>query len=284
MNFHRQLFTSIVGVVIAIVQPIILPTLALETTQIGEIARSITVLVDGQNPGSGVIIGKDKTTYYVLTAKHVVATDDEYEIVTPDKLHYPLNYSQVKKLSNIDLAVIQFTSDRDYQVAQLSRSKSLPPGMPVHIYGFPNPGREIKERIPFFTPGNITATSNARDGYGLIYTNFTRAGMSGGPVLNSEGQVVGIHGRAESELNPSGNTVEATGVNLGIPISLLFELAPTINMDAILDKSAANATTQTPAIPTPQPVLLTPNGVPSRPTVVQPSGNNNNPVCAGRNC
>jgi S1-C subfamily serine protease len=275
--------TAIMGVSIAIVQPAILPTFALEVTQIGEIAKSVTVLVDGQNPGSGVIIGKDKTSYYVLTAKHVVATDDEYGIVTPDKQHYPLNYSQVKKLPNVDLAVVQFTSDRDYPVAQLNNSKSLPPGMPVHIYGFPNPGREIKERIPFFTPGNITATSHANDGYGLVYTNFTRAGMSGGPVLNSDGQVVGIHGRAESELDTSGNAVQ-TGVNLGIPISVFFDLAPTIGMDGILEQSTANATVQTPTIPKPQPIQLSPGGVPSRPTIVKPSVNNGDPVCAGRNC
>ena len=38
------------------------------------------------------------------------------------------------------------------------------------------------------------------EGYGLGYTNEIEQGMSGGPVLNESGQVVGINGRLKYPL------------------------------------------------------------------------------------
>lgn len=269
-------------------------TVALEPTQIYDLAKDMTVLVDGQNPGSGVIIAKQGQTYYVLTAKHVVATEDEYEIVTSDRQRYTLNYSLVKKLPNIDLALIQFSSDREYKLAQLTDSKQAKPGTVVHIYGFPNPGREIKERIPQFTSGEITANSPLKDGYALVYNNVTRAGMSGGPILNEDGMVVGIHGRAESEadrVNESGTgTSEKIGFNLGIPIDTFVSLAKQVGINLALEQETAspqqqpntsNSASSTEIIP--PAAVSSPTGL-SRPTVVSPSSVPSNNVCAGRNC
>jgi tetratricopeptide (TPR) repeat protein len=62
-------------------------------------------------------------------------------------------------------------------------------------------------------------------GYEFIYTNNTAPGMSGGPILNREGQLIGIHGRGErdqvaiKERGLSENT--KTAVNQGIPISYI---------------------------------------------------------------
>jgi serine protease Do len=54
--------------------------------------------------------------------------------------------------------------------------------------------------------------------------------MSGGPVLDSKGLVVGIHGRA------AGNKVTGkVGINLGIPVNLFLRLLPEtgLNMQKI---------------------------------------------------
>jgi hypothetical protein len=269
--------------------------LALEATEIYDIAQEITILVDGQNPGSGIIIAKQGNTYYVLTAKHVVETEDEYEIVTPDRQRYPLDYSQVKQLPNVDLAVISFQSDRQYKLANLVDSSKAKPGTVVHIYGFPNPGREIKERIPQFTSGEITANAPLNDGYALVYTNVTRAGMSGGPVLNEDGLVIGVHGRAESEASQTGNesgagTSGKIGFNLGIPIDTFVNLAKQAGINLALEQPVESTNTEQTSsnstaeaeitIETP---VSSPTGF-SRPTVVRPSFQPETTVCAGRKC
>lgn len=64
----------------------------------------------------------------------------------------------------------------------------------------------------------------------MVYTNVTRAGMSGGPVFNDDGKVVGIHGLAEGrEVVLPGyqgdRSVIKAGFNLGIPINTFVRLS-----------------------------------------------------------
>ncbi|MEM9980330.1 MAG: trypsin-like peptidase domain-containing protein, partial [Cyanobacteria bacterium P01_D01_bin.2] len=87
---------------------------SLEPPDINALAKDSTVRVNGQSPGSGVIFKKQGDTYYVLTAKHVVETPDEYEIVTPDEQVYPLDYAKIYPMANTDLAVTEFNSEQAY--------------------------------------------------------------------------------------------------------------------------------------------------------------------------
>ena len=93
--------------------------------KIKAIAEPITVRIDASKEnGSGVIVAKQGETYYVLTAEHVVAKEREYQVVTPDGKQYPLDYSKVKKIAGADLALLQYSSQEDYQVATLANYKS----------------------------------------------------------------------------------------------------------------------------------------------------------------
>ncbi len=101
------------------------PELSGIAAKIKAIAEPITVRIDTSDKnGSGVIVAHQGANYYVLTAEHVVAKEQEYQVVTPDGKQYPLDYSQVKKIAGSDLAVLQFTSQQDYQVATLANYKS----------------------------------------------------------------------------------------------------------------------------------------------------------------
>jgi S1-C subfamily serine protease len=212
---------------------------SMSATQISQVAMTITVLIDGQNPGSGVIVQRNGRTYYVLTAKHVVATPDEYDVVTPDKKKYRVDYKRVRKFNGVDLALLEFDSDENYSIARIGDSQKATLGAPVYVAGFPNPGREIRERIFQFRSGEISARppKPLADGYALVYTNSTREGFSGGPVLDGNGLLIGIHGRAEVDANQpipanqGGSVLPArVGVNLGVPINTFLELAKTVQL------------------------------------------------------
>lgn len=231
MKFYYGLSAAIIGAAIVMVQPQVAVPQTFNEQDIGTLAKEVTVVINGQNPGSGVIISKQGNIYYALTAKHVVATQDEYEILTADGTKHKLDYRTVKKLPNVDLAIVQFTSNQNYRVAELGDSDSTKEGATIYISGWPHPGPALTERIYQITSGTMSGRPLAQlpDGYELVYTNVTRSGMSGGPIFDSSGRVIGIHGRADGEpvFNPeTGQTVNVkSGFNLGIPIKTFFEIA-----------------------------------------------------------
>jgi tetratricopeptide (TPR) repeat protein len=205
--------------------------LALSSTQVATIAEQISVRIDGQAPGTGILLSRQGQTYFVLTAAHVVATPDEYDVITPDGQKYKVNYAQVKKLPGVDLAVVPFTSARSYPLAKLGNSSQVQRGMPAFVAGWPTGGNAITNPTLLFQQGIVSANSQVTqaDGYGLIYTNNTLPGMSGGPVLNSQGEVIGVHGKGEtqrSQVTQNSNVVLKVGYNLGVPINTFLNLAP----------------------------------------------------------
>lgn len=229
-NFSYGLSAALMGAAIVAVQPQIAVPQGVDEQAIAAIAKDVTVVINGQNPGSGVIISRQGNTYYVLTAKHVVPAPDEYEIVTSDGTKHSLDYRTVKNVPGLDLAIVQFTSNKNYLVAPVGDSDKATEGGSVYISGWPHPGRAITQRIFQLTSGKISGRplGSLEDGYGLVYTNVTRSGMSGGPVLDANGTVIGIHGRAEGEQidTNTGDTVDIkSGFNLGIPINSFLSFA-----------------------------------------------------------
>lgn len=203
--------------------------IASESSEINKIAKETTVLLSSKQFGSGVIIGKQGNRYSVLTAKHVVGPADTYQVTTVDGKAHPLNNHAIQKSPDLDLAVVSFESPQNYHVAPLGNSDELLEGNPVFIAGWPAAGNAIPH-IYQLTTGAISGLSPRAlaGGYRLIYTNVTRAGMSGGPIFNGKGQVVGIHGQAEGQEvylpgQEQSSTVIKAGFNLGIPINTFLK-------------------------------------------------------------
>jgi S1-C subfamily serine protease len=86
--------------------------------QVDEMAQQITVLINSKNNGngSGAIVAREGNTYYVLTAAHVVKNPDAYTLVAPDGTQYSLDSSQMTVLEEVDLALVQFTSQKTYKL------------------------------------------------------------------------------------------------------------------------------------------------------------------------
>jgi serine protease Do len=251
MRFNDSLMTVLTGsavTAIAIIQPS--TAYALTGVEVNDIARNVTVLIKMENTkkdqdlhGSGVIIAKSEKTYYVLTANHVVKKEGKYRIVTGDKQPHQLKEGEVKKLPGTDLAVVQFESDKDYKIAKIA-SADVKQGQSIYVTGWPAPSASIPDITRQFTAGVVSnlLEKPVASGYAIVYDAVTRKGMSGGPVFDTEGRVVGIHGLGDAETEKNvqnslgsnddeSNTSSvaqflSSGFNLSIPISTFLKLAP----------------------------------------------------------
>ncbi|MFM7408567.1 MAG: tetratricopeptide repeat protein, partial [Cuspidothrix sp.] len=240
---------------------------------IDQIAQEITVLIANANPkdmGSGVIIAQKGNTYYVLTADHVIWNSDEkklkdkLEIVAHDNQRYAINISNAKRMPGLDLAVVQFTSNQKYRIATLANYGLNTQDKKVFVSGFPGNKQQnknkphriltagslmVKEFAPlvtyvsfgnqmslenqssFLRPSVQTVLSN---GYELLYTNITERGMSGGAVLDTQGRVIGIHGRIEGEESLDFDGAVNLGQSSGIPISTFLAAVKQVGIESDL--------------------------------------------------
>ncbi len=182
---------------------------------VAEIARQVTVRILTQSTsGSGVIINRQGQTYTVLTCEHVVAESesDRYTVLTADGMTQPARRQAIAQIGDTDLALVQFESKKLYKVAALGNSDTLSKGDRVYASGFPNyqfltqknveDTRNWGTKAFRLTTGEVSLLSQRSlpEGYRLGYTNEVEQGMSGGPVLNQKGQLVGINGRLKYPL------------------------------------------------------------------------------------
>ena len=243
MRLINILAATLIGVTVILVQP--QNTAALDGGEISNIAKQITVKIDGQNKGTGIIVKKEGNTYTVLTNHHVVRDKGKYTLITPDGKTYNFNSSDIRKLPDLDLVVVQFTSNDNYTVATLGDSNKLTESTVIYNAGWAvNDSRCLKGCYRFYN-GIINGISpNPKEGYALIMSNNTLPGMSGGPILNAQGELVGINGQSFSngingavdfdgipinKYKPYQNFLSVATKNNSQPISTLSSQRETLN-------------------------------------------------------
>lgn len=256
MKIHGNLSAIISGLAVTTALVISIPQAAkaLTGSEINDIAREVTVLVYGDNGhGSGVLIAQNNDTYYVLTNYHVVINNSDYRIVTADRQAHAIDDTAVRPLPDVDLAIVEFTSTNDYPIAQISTAQSQE-GQPVFVSGWPT--QTLGQLTRQFSDGSVSAILDKPvKGYQLAYTNVTRPGMSGGPVFDTAGRVIAIHGLGGiADSNQIANVLGLSqqdasqlaslipsGFNFSIPITTYLQLAPQagIYLNVQVDNSPA---------------------------------------------
>ncbi len=242
MKYMSKYTPAIFGLAFSMVLTIGDRVLALSPSEVGKVAKQVTVAIKSTESeyGSGIIIQHQGNTYTILTAAHVLKNAGSgYNLTTPDGQTYQLQAATVKKFpSQVDLAVAKFTSDRSYPIAKIGDSNSVVEGNTAFVSGFPAPTAAINLSVYVFRKGDVVANSSRplQGGYAIIYSANTLPGMSGGGVFNDRGELIATHGRGDisESYRPDAENSSVrfkTGNDLGIPVNTFRQLATQLAID-----------------------------------------------------
>jgi serine protease Do len=164
--------------------------------------------------GSGFIISKDG---YILTNNHVVAGADKITVILSNKEQFKAKL--IGRDPQTDIALIKIKDGNDLPTVPLGDSSKLEVGQWVIAIGNPF---GLSQTV---TVGVVSA--KGRDRVGINdYEDFIQTdaainpGNSGGPLLNIQGQVVGINSALYTK---SGGYM---GIGFAIPINMVKAIEP----------------------------------------------------------
>jgi len=171
--------------------------------------------------GTGFIIDKEGL---IMTNNHVVEEADEIKVKLDNGKEYPAKV--IGRDSKTDLALISISADKSLPALQFGDSDVLEVGDWVVAIG-----------NPFGLGNTVTAgivSAKYRQLKGGAYDNFIQTdasinpGNSGGPLLNINGEVIGINSAIFSQ---SGGNI---GIGFAIPINMVKQLLPQLKKGKIV--------------------------------------------------
>jgi S1-C subfamily serine protease len=169
--------------------------------------------VPEKGQGSGFIIDKQG---HILTNNHVVEGAQSVEVTLSNKKNYRATVLDKDKAH--DLALLQINNAPDLQPITLADSTHLMVGQRVYAIGNPFgfQGTMTRGIISALRPVQLPAGMKIDN---AIQTDASvNPGNSGGPLLNSRGEVIGITTMIAS--NPNGGAEQSAGIGFAIPISI----------------------------------------------------------------
>ena len=176
--------------------------------------------------GSGFIV--DAQHGYIVTNNHVITGAEKIVVSLADGRN--LVAKLVGADDRTDLAVVQIADTKNLTATQQGDSTKLQVGEPVVAIGNPG-GQEFARSV---TTGVVSATNRILDipgeaSFNLIQTDAAiNPGNSGGPLVNYQGQVIGINSAKNQEAG-------FEGMGFAIPIS---DALPTIKQ--LIEKGYAS--------------------------------------------
>ena len=172
-------------------------------------------LADGFSAGTGCVIRSDGV---ILTGSHVIDEAKEIDVTTSDGKVYKASVL-AKMGKNNDLALLKISPKSRLRTIAFGDSSDVKVGQKVLAIG-----------NPFGFSGTLTSGIVSRIDYakGRIQTDAAiNPGCSGGPLLNSQGEVIGI---SQSIYNPD-NNISNIGIGFAIPVNEAKKFIETANLD-----------------------------------------------------
>ncbi len=184
--------------------------------------------------GSGFVYQKDGNTYHILTNYHVIENGDRITVTFTDGTVLETKISGYNEYA--DIAVLTIESSKDLNVASVGSSNDARVGDTTFAVGAPldsvyswTVSRGIlsgKERMVEVAIGNSSTSDYVMK---VLQTDASiNAGNSGGPLCNSNGEIIGI-----TSLKLVDDGVE--GMGFAIPIEDALEQANLILAGKTID-------------------------------------------------
>jgi len=159
---------------------------------------------DGISSGTGCIVNNKGL---ILTSSHVVEGASDIEVTTAKGEVFKAEVIPLDDKNNDDLALLQIKTKNKLPVISLGDSASVKVGQKVLAIG-----------NPFGFNGTLTTGIISRIDYerNKLQTDAAiNPGSSGGPILNADGEVIGI---SQSIFNPDNNKSNI-GIGFAIPVN-----------------------------------------------------------------
>ena len=160
-------------------------------------------LDDGFSAGTGCIVRNDGI---ILTGSHVIEGAKDIDVTTASGKVYKAEILS-KMGKNKDLALLKINTKEQLKTVSFGDSEQVKVGQKVLAIG-----------NPFGFAGTLTLGIVSRIDYtkGRIQTDAAiNPGCSGGPLVNSQGEVIGI---SQSIYNPD-NNISNIGIGFAIPVN-----------------------------------------------------------------
>jgi S1-C subfamily serine protease len=151
---------------------------------------------NGSSAGSGFVVSEDG---FVVTNAHVVsfARAGTVQVMFSDGTKYSGTIHGSDSISDLALIKINGAGNSSFRVANLGTSSTLRPGEPITAVGAPHHLQNTISQGTVCAPLRHEYEIDLPTRYeAYIQTDVsTNPGSSGGPLLNQQGEVIGVHCR-----------------------------------------------------------------------------------------
>jgi len=194
---------------------------------------------EGEASGTGVVISDEG---YIVTNAHVVENNQGNPTVEFAD-NKTIDAKIVGRDTSSDIAILKVDpDDHDLAPLELGDSAALEVGSPVVAIGNPfGLNQTVTTGIVSALQRSITAPSNFTINNVIQTDAAINPGNSGGPLLDGNGEVIGIN----SQIATSGTSEGNVGIGFAVPINTVKKIIPQLEKNGKVDYAYLGVTTTT---------------------------------------